>query len=693
MPVPPRLKRESPPVPRAILFTDIVGSTRYFAAHGDQAGMRMLDVHNNALFPLIEQANGRVVKTIGDSIMAVFVQPVNAVRAAFALQRRLEAVRATLPQQDQIHIRVGVHYGLVMEKDNDVFGDTVNLAERVKSSAEADQVFISRALRDLVRTDPRFTLESVGARELKGATEPVELFQLTDAPELQKRTVVVRLFRRGVRAVLHQPALSAVLLAVALVIGGGLWWRSRKVVTTSAIDSIAILPFVNQTRDPDTEYLSDGLTESIINSLTQLQNLRVSPRSSVFRYKGKDTDPLAAGNELNVRAILAGRLVQRGDSLTVSVELLDVRDNKQVWGEQYNRKVSDALAVQQEISREISERLRTRLTSDEEQRLAKRGTSDPEAYQFYLKGRYYWNRRTAVNIKKALDQFQQAVARDPTYALAYVGLADCYALLEQYAGTPSSETLPKARAAAQSALEIDSTLAEAHTSLAYINMFGWKFEEAEREFKRGFDQNPNYPTAHSWYGIFLGAMGRSDEAMAETQRARQLDPLSPIISVQICNLYMLRGDLNTGINECKKVLEELDPNFPRAHDLLGWAYLKQGRNQEALTELQKAVEFSGRASQELGYLGYGYGLLGRQAESKAVLKEMEERYARRETPAMFLAAIHAGLGNKDQAFAWLDKDFRAGSGALVYITYFPVYDTLRDDPRFTDLLRRMGLKH
>jgi tetratricopeptide (TPR) repeat protein len=283
------------------------------------------------------------------------------------------------------------------------------------------------------------------------------------------------------------------------------------------------------------------------------------------------------------------------------------------------------------------------------------------------------------------------VDKDPTYALAYVGLADCYALLEQYAGAPASETLPKARAAAQRALQIDNSLAEAHISLAYINMFSRDYGEAEKEFKSGIALNPNYPTAHQWYGIYLRALGRADDAMVESKRARELDPLSPIISVQVCNLYMLKGEFNTAIQECNKVLE-LDANFPRAHDLLGWAYLKQGRQPEALAAMRRAVESSGRASQELGYLGYGYATVGNRDEATAILRELEERYARQETPGQFLAAVYAGLGDKDQAFAWLEKDFQARSGALVYITYFPVYDTLRDDPRYADLLRRMGLQ-
>ena len=458
-----------------------------------------------------------------------------------------------------------------------------------------------------------------------------------------------------------------------------------------AIDSIAVLPFVNQSRDPDTEYLSDGLTESIINSLTQLPSLRVSPRSSVFQYKGKDTDPLKAGHDLSVRAVLTGRLLQRGDSLMVSAELLDVRDDKQIWGEQYNRKLADALAVQQEISREISGRLRTKLSGEEQWQLTRRDTSNPDAYQFYLKGRFYWNKRTAEGLKKAIEQFQLAADKDPTYALAYVGLSDCYALLEQYAGSPSSETLPKARAAAVRALQIDDSLAEAHASLAYINENSWQFGEAEREYKRGIELNPNYGTAHMWYSAYLRMVGRPDEAMVEIQRAQQLDPLSPIISSNVGNFYIFKGDLNTAIAEEKKVIE-LDPNFPFAHAYLGMAYLKQGREQEAIAELKKAAELSGRASQELGFLGYGYGALGKRAEAMAVLRELEERYARRESPAMFLAAVYAGLGERDQAFAWLERDFRARTGLLSFIAFLPPYDTLQDDPRYAGLLRRTGLR-
>jgi serine/threonine protein kinase/Tfp pilus assembly protein PilF len=486
--------------------------------------------------------------------------------------------------------------------------------------------------------------------------------------------------------------LTAVILLSALVLPSIAMAAYLHRNTEVAIDSIAVLPFVNQSRDPDTEYLSDGLTESIINSLTQLSSLRVSPRSSVFQYKAKDTDPLKAGHDLGVRAVLTGRLLQRSDSLMVGAELIDIRDNKQIWGEQYNRKLADALAVQQEISHEISGRLRTKLTGEEQRQLTRRDTSNPDAYQSYLKGRFYWNKRTAENLKKGIEQFQLAVDKDPAYAFAYVGLADCYALLQQYASTPSSETLPKAKAAALRALQIDNSLGEAHTSLGFVNVLLWQFAEAEKEFKRAIELNPNYPTAHQWYGIpYLVDVGRLDEAMAESKRAQQLDPVSPVIRLNVVVHYFLKDDLDAAIEELKQAVE-LDPNLPLAHDWLACAYLKQRREQQAIAESQKGVEASGRASQELGYLGYIYGGLGKRAEAMMVLKELEERYARKESPAMYLAAVYAGLGEKDQAFAWLERDFEARTGLLTYITSQPPYDTLRGDPRYTNLLRRMGLR-
>jgi len=484
-------------------------------------------------------------------------------------------------------------------------------------------------------------------------------------------------------------AVIGLLVLIGSAVGLGLYLHARN--TQVAIDSIAVLPFENQNRDPDTEYLSDGLTESIINSLTQLPSLRVSPRSSVFQYKGKDIDPLKAARDLGVRAVLTGRMLQRGDNLMVSVELLDVRDNKQLWGEQYNRKVADALAVQQEISREISERLRTKLSSEEQRQLTRRDTSNPEAYGFYLKGRYYWNKRTADNIRKAIEQFQQAADKDPNYALPYVGLADCYSILEVYLGTPASETLPKARAFAERALQLDNSLAEAHASLGYTYDGLWQWENAEGEFKRALGLNPSYPTAHHWYSLLLLDKGQFDEALTEARRAQELDPLSLVIGQNVAQACLARADVNSSIEQARKVID-LDPRYSRGHSQLGLAYLKQGNYSEAIVELQKAVDLpSERDRFSSSSLGYAYGVTGRRAEALAILKELEAKYERHEVLGQDLAAIYAGLGDKDQAFAWIEKDFQAHSGLLARTRWQLPFESLRSDARFADLLRRMGL--
>ncbi len=484
----------------------------------------------------------------------------------------------------------------------------------------------------------------------------------------------------------------AVLVLTALVLGGvGLAAYLHARNTEVAIDSIAVLPVVNQGGDPDTEYLADGLTESIINNLTQLPSLKVIARSSVFRYKGREADPMKAGGELSVRAVLTGRLLQRGDSLMVSAELVDVRDNKQLWGEQYNRKVADALAVQQEISREITEKLRLRLSGEEQQRLVRRDTANPEAYQFYLRGRFYWNKRTADGIRKAIEQFQQSIERDPNYALGYVGLADCYILLEEYAGVPSSETLPKARAVADRALQLDDTLADAHTSSAFIYYLQWRWAEAEQEFRRAINLNPNYPTTHHWFSVYLRTKRRFDEAQKEIKRAQELDPLSPIIGINVADVYVLNGDADSAIEQCKRVME-LDPKFPGGPDELGLAYLKQRRYEEAIAALQKAVELSGRTGDELSALGNAYGVAGKHAEAQAILKELEARYAKREATERDVAYVYAGLDDRDRTFEWLEKAFQQRSGSLTQVTWQFGFEALRSDPRYANLVRRMGLQ-
>ena len=479
------------------------------------------------------------------------------------------------------------------------------------------------------------------------------------------------------------------LLAICAMVAG-YWWFFRSAVSAPSIDSIAVLPLANTSNDPATEYVSDGISETLINSLTELQQLRVIARTTAFRYKGRDVDPKVLGRELNVRAVLMGRVRQMGDELNVQVDLVDTATGAQLWGHEYESNASDLLTIKQTIAREVVNKLRMKLSGEEQRKLEIRDTKNAEAYQFYLRGRFFQGKRTAESLNKAIEEFQQAIAYDPNYALGYVGLADSYSQLEQSAGMPASETLPKAKAAADRALQIDDRSAEAHTSLAGIYLRLWRWPEAESEFKRAISLNPNYPTAHQGFAYYLRNKLRFEEAMEEIKKAQDLDPLSPVIGANAAFAYLLKNDLNRAIEQDQKVLE-LDPDFWIAHNDMGWAYLKQKRTEQAVAEFQKAVDLSGRASLTLGNMGLVYAVMGRRAEAMTLAKELEARYAKHEAIGFFIATVYAGLGDRDQAFAWLEKDFQQRSGQLPYITWWPNFENLRDDQRFADLVRRMGL--
>jgi len=486
---------------------------------------------------------------------------------------------------------------------------------------------------------------------------------------------------------------SLVLIAVgAGVIGMSAYLRARN--SEVAIESIAVLPFVNQNHDPDSEYLSDGVTESIINSLTQLPSLKVMARSSVFRYKGKEADPMAAGKELGVRAVLTGRIMQRGDSLTISTELLDVRDNKQLWGEQYQRKVSDLLAVERDIAREITGNLRLKLSGPEQSRVVKHYTENPEAYQLYLKGRFYWNRRTEEGARKGIEYFQLAIDKDPTYALAYTGLADCYSILGtsyNVASLSPSEAIPKAKSAATKALEMDDTLAEAHTSLAYIRLnYDWDWAGAEREFKRAIELDSNYANAHHWYSHYLMAMSRPEESLAESKRALELDQLDLVMNIHLGWHYIYAHQYDLAIAQFRKTLE-MDPNYGLTHWYLGQAYALKGMYAEAETELLKAKYLLQQNVAVEADIGYAYAASGKGGEAKKVIDELKQSSKQRYISSYYLALIYTGLGEKDSAFEWLENAYRERSDLLIYLKVDPRLDSLRSDARFAELVRRVRL--
>jgi eukaryotic-like serine/threonine-protein kinase len=488
----------------------------------------------------------------------------------------------------------------------------------------------------------------------------------------------------------HKMAAAAVALVLAAALVGGVlgvrtYMRAR--ASGAAIDSIAVLPFVNQNGDPEMEYRSDGLTESVINSLAQVPNLKVIARSSVFRYKGKQTDPLAAGRELGVRAVLTGRVMQRGDDLSISTELLDVRENKQLWGERYNEKVTDLLAVQRAIATQISGNLRLKLTGADEGRVGKHYTRSPEAYQLYLQGRFHWNRRTPESLEKSVEYLNRAVERDPAYAQAYAALADAWFSRGWYRYVVPKEAYERARAAATRALEIDENLAEAHAILAAIKtVYDWDWQGAEREFRLAIQLNPNYANAYHRYSLFLPTFGRHDEAIAAARRARELDPLSLPVNENVGDILYLARRYAEAEEQLRKTLE-LDPNYDVARGTLAKTYEAQGRYAEAL-ELRLAAE----TPEEAAEIRKVFAASGIRGVWRYWLEQRLRRAEREYVSPATIALFYARLGERDEAFAWLER--AAGERSLLfnYLAADARFDNLRDDPRYAELLARVGLQ-
>ncbi len=518
---------------------------------------------------------------------------------------------------------------------------------------------------------------------------PVEIVEnnghLTERVSSQVDIVPTKRTWSGRKTVLAVGGLALV-AGLALAI-----WLAVFRIKANVIDSLAVLPFASDSTDPSAEYLSDGITESLINDLSQFPNLRVMARGTVFRYKGKDSDPQKAGNDLRVHAVLSGRLQQHGDMLIVQAELIDVTTGAQLWGGQFNRKVEDVLALQDDLSREIAEKLRMRLTGDEKQRLAKRYTEDAQAYQFYLKGRYYWNKRTPEGAQKAVDYFQQAINKDPAYALAYVGLADAYTTFSFFNVAPPRDAMPRAKAAATKALEIDDHLAEAHVSLGYISFnYDWDWSVAGKHFEQALMLNPTYTKAHNFYPLYLGSRGRSREALAVAKSALDLDPASPSVSHYLAVQFYMARQFDQAIEQSQKTIE-MDPNFALAYQVLAQAYLARGMNREAVPVLEKYSVVTRSGTDSVALLGYAHARLGERSQALQMLDELKAASKKHFVPSFFFALVYAGLEDKDQAFSWLEKGYDERFTRFAYLKLEALWDPLRSDPRFSDLVRHVGI--
>ena len=460
---------------------------------------------------------------------------------------------------------------------------------------------------------------------------------------------------------------------------------------SKVIDSLAVLPFENTSGDAEHDYLSDGITGSLINILAMVPKLRVMAQSTVFRYKGHEIDPQTIGRELNVRAVLTGRMMQSGGSLRIGAELVDVATGCQLWGDLYDRKLGDIFAVQDDISREISGKLQLQLTRADKKRLTKHHTENAEAYRLYLKGRHHWNRWTEEGFYKAIDYFQQAVEEDPSYALAYTGLADSYILLGWNSYLPPKEAFPKSKAAAIIALRLEPDLAEAHATLAaFLWLHDWKWKEAQAEFRRSLELSPTYPTANHWYAEYSMTMGRHGEALAGMKKGQELDPLSLIINVAVGWALYLSRRYDEAIEQLRRSAE-LDPNYPITYWILGLSLRKMNCYELAITEGEKGVKLSGGSLLMRAALAHTLGAAGRTEEARQMLRELSELAKHKYVAPYFFVGVHIGLGENDQAIECLEQSFQEHSHWLIYLHLDPSMDGLREDPRFQGLLQRIGL--
>ncbi len=533
-------------------------------------------------------------------------------------------------------------------------------------------------------------------RDLKALRQQLDfehkLTQLAPAPQGGVRPaptpIQSTLRMTPVRGLVHRIPRGAIAIVTALLLLGVVAVILGRGMVETPIRTVAVLPFVNAAGDPNSEYLSDGISESIIDSLSQLPNLQVTARSKVFRYKGKNLDPLNLGRELGVRGVVTGQLIQHGNTIVIRASLTDVEKGTQIWGQQYNRDIADVLGVQQELAEEISGQLRRRLSGEEKKLLIRRNAENSEAFRLYLKGRYYRMKFTEAPVRKSIEYFNQAIDNDPTYALAYAGLADAYYAVSNLYMAPR-EAMPRARAAAERAVQLDDSLAEGHAALALVKTwYDWDFQAGEREFRRAITLNPNDAEAHRRYADLLDALGQFDRGLAEKRRAVELDPLSLVASWDYGYALYLAGKYREADDQAQRTID-LDDHFPFPYVVRALVAMRENRLADARADMRQAFELGGRSPNFVSHLGYIEARIG----DPAIAVKLEEELRQRPTYTLplFFARLDCALGKRDDAFEWLEKAYNDRSESMVWLKVDPSFEPLRDDPRFLELEKRVGL--
>ena len=671
----------------AILAADVAGYSRLMA-DDERATVRTLTEYREIFAKHIQAHQGRVVDTAGDSVLATFESVVEAVEASVEIQRELAGRNEPLPDHRRMFFRIGINFGdIIVRDDGTLYGDGVNVAARLEGLAEAGGVMVSDDAYRYARGKVAVGFADAGTHEVKNIAEPVRAFRVLAEGEVATappRRIPLRL--------------AAAALLVIVVAGVAAWQATRppEVEIAPALDvhRLAVLPFANLGAEAESEYFSDGMTEELIAKLSQLRSLTVIARTSVMQYKGTVKGIAEIGRELSVGTILEGSVRRAGDQLRITAQLIDVASEGHLWTETYDRPYADVFAVQSDVAQQVASALQVALQVGEAEHLASHGTDDLEAYDLYLQGLYHLNQLTGEGLEAGRALFARALDRDPSFAQAYAGLAQAYDFLGNFGHLPVKQAFPQAQAAAEAALALDDSIAEAHTELALMKTFlRFDWQAAELGYRRALEVNPNSAYAHTSYGIlYLTPHGKHDEAIAASRRAIDIDPLSVISHQDLAWEFFHARRWEEALPQFRKVIE-MEPEFANAHRGVGLTHAVMERFEPAIEALRKAVEYSGRSAVQLGSLGWAYGIASRHDEAHDVLERLRALAEQELADPIEIAMVHVGLGDTEAALALLEEASAGGAGSwrLIFLDVFVVWDPLRSEPRFAALVDKVGL--
>ncbi len=670
----------------AIMFTDIVGYTAIMEADEERA-FELLDKNRNLQRPIIENHGGKLLKEMGDGILASFPTITSSVYCALEIQKTCES-------NPDLKLRIGIHQGEVVFDGNDVFGSGVNIASRLEPLAPIGGILVSESVYKNVLNKKGIFSKFAGEKELKGVNEPVKVFQImTDKAETDKinpYSVLRSKLSKSSKKIGYAVAgvLTILLVAYFLYNKANALQDPLEPQIEITDKSIAVLPFANMSNDPEQQYFSDGIMEAILNNLTKIGELKVISRTSVMQYRNTEKTSPQIAEELGVAFLLEGGVQTVEGKVRINAQLIDAVQDKHVWSENYDRELADIFAIQSEIAQKIASQLKAILTPKEIEQIDKQRTDNLEAYNSYLMGRYFWNKRTEQSLKKSVEYFEQALAADSEYASAHAGLADAYLVLLWMGELPRPDGSSKIREQALNALEIDPKLAEAHATLGCLAYFEWRWQEAETELVKAIELNPNYATARQWYAEYLDTFGQSAEAREQFNRALELDPLSLMIHIMSSANYYNAGELDKALKENQKVLE-LDKNRARPYWSSFIIYREQRRDKEAFKQLKKMWSMD---SSTVKYAELTEGIYNETGIDGVIRWWMDAEVNESPNDPVFIAHHYAILGEKELALEWLERAFEMHSIGLIRLKHNRMFDGLRSEPRFAALLEKMGLE-